>query len=90
VTGRGGGPAVWQGGRERPFPTLTHSKQATQLFLRTALPTSTKGFANTNFLENVMDGYGTQYTVLRVASGENFTELLWAPDGTARYAGYVM
>jgi hypothetical protein len=53
-------------------------------------PPKNKGYIGTDFLENVMDGYGAPYTVLRVAGGENFTELLWAPDGTARYAGYVM
>ncbi|KIY97912.1 hypothetical protein MNEG_10048 [Monoraphidium neglectum] len=41
-----------------------------------------------------MDGLGMPYEVVRVdraaAQPLNFTQLLWNPDGSARYAGYFM
>jgi hypothetical protein len=48
----------------------------------------------TDFLEATMDGLGVPYEVVRVdraaAQPLNFTQLLWNPDGSARYAGYFM
>ena len=40
----------------------------------------------------MLQGYGTPYDVVGVATGSdtNFTSLLFAPDGAARYAGYFM
>ena len=55
---------------------------------------SPAGHTNIDFIEAVLQGYGTPYDVVAldasVAADTNFTSLLWAPDGVARYAGYFM
>jgi hypothetical protein len=47
---------------------------------------------NIDFLESTLLGYGAPYTVTRYDKSNplNFTQLLWAPDGSANFAGYVM
>jgi hypothetical protein len=52
------------------------------------------GFSNIDFFTDVMRGYGVPYTVVRWDSAasprQNLTELLWAPDGSAKFGAYLM
>ncbi|KIZ05898.1 hypothetical protein MNEG_2062 [Monoraphidium neglectum] len=47
---------------------------------------------NIDFLESTLLGYGAPYTVARYDKSNplNLTQLLWAPDGSANFAGYIM
>lgn len=49
---------------------------------------------NVDFMEATLDGLGAPYAALRfdqfATPRLNLTDLLWAADGTARYAAYVM
>ena len=49
-------------------------------------------FANIDFLEDTMKGYGVPYEIVRIDSVTpvNLTDILWSPSGAPRYAGYVM
>jgi hypothetical protein len=52
------------------------------------------GFSNIDFFTDVVRGYGVPYTVVRWDSAasprQNLTELLWAPDGSAKFGAYLM
>ncbi|KAI8474659.1 MAG: hypothetical protein J3K34DRAFT_465487 [Monoraphidium minutum] len=55
---------------------------------------TTPGFPGIDFLESVLLGYGTPYTVVRVAPDAaprpDYQALLYKPDGSPRFGGIVM
>ena len=57
-------------------------------------PMPLAGFSNIDFFTDVVRGYGVPYTVVRWDSAasprQNLTELLWAPDGSAKFGAYLM
>ena len=56
--------------------------------------TCAAGFANTDFLQSVMQGYGVPFDILPVDSAAspaaNLTALLTTTDGSGRYAGLFL
>ncbi|GBF97931.1 hypothetical protein Rsub_10604 [Raphidocelis subcapitata] len=51
-------------------------------------------FSNIEFFIDVVRGYSVPYTVVRwdaaASPRQNLTQLLWAPDGSARFGAYLM
>jgi hypothetical protein len=52
------------------------------------------GFTNTDFMEDVLSGYGVPYDVVRVNASSptrtNYKTLLWNTDGSSKYSNLVM
>jgi hypothetical protein len=63
---------------------------------RITVPSTTAptGFAEVDFLEGVLTGYGVPYDVLRWdaadAARPNLMTTLWDADGSARYSSFAM
>ncbi|GBF97916.1 hypothetical protein Rsub_10589 [Raphidocelis subcapitata] len=57
-------------------------------------PGARRRFSNVDFFIDVVRGYGVPYTVVRwdaaASPRQNLTQLLWAPDGSARFGAYLM
>ena len=52
------------------------------------------GFANNEFMTTILQAYGIPHALVpfdvSASPRMNLTEQLWAPDGMARYAAYIM